>query len=121
MLRPAGWRIFEILLAPVWRCIEQRARIAVWLGATRIGRVSMEHLVANPEEHAQPMLLAEQIIRAVMGFVLCPAAIIIFRRTNPRIVRDMEVVIEVRAEGRIPRDIPSSLLPVGLKLRKRRA
>src|SRR5262245_9347139 len=59
MLRPAGGRIFELLLAAVGRCIEQHARIAVMLGATRVRRIGVKHLVTACEEDAQPMLFAE--------------------------------------------------------------
>src|SRR5262245_37420817 len=59
MLRPAGGRIFELLLAAVWRCIEQHARIAVMLGATRVRRIGVKHVVTACEEDAQPVLFAE--------------------------------------------------------------
>src|SRR5262245_38097817 len=75
MLRPTGRRIFELFLAAIWRCIEQHARIAVMLGAARVRRIGVQHVVAEPEEDAQSVLLAEEIVRTVVRFILGLAAI----------------------------------------------
>src|SRR5262249_2318117 len=121
MLRPTGWRILKILLAAVRRCIEQRTRIAVGLGAAGVGRIGVEHLVAQCEEYAQPVLLAEQVVRAVVRFVLRLAAIIVFRWPDLRVVGHLEIIVELGAERRIPWHIPSPLPPVGIELCERGA
>src|SRR5437764_12885211 len=102
LLRPARRRVFEFLLPPVRRGVEDVPGVGVQLGATGISRIGMEHAVIWGEEDAQTVLLAEKIVRALVRLVLRLAAVIVFGRPNLRIVRHMEVIVEVRAEGRIP-------------------
>jgi len=71
-------RVFEFLLPSVRRGIEDEAGVGVQFGTTRISRIGVEHAVIQHEEDAQAVLLAEEVIRALVRLVLRLAAIIVF-------------------------------------------
>src|SRR5262245_12198559 len=82
LLRPTRRRVLEFLLPSVGSCVEQEAGVGQQLGAAPIGRIGVEYVIIEREKDAEPVLLAEQIVRAVVRLVFRKRAIIVFGRPN---------------------------------------
>src|SRR5205823_5888469 len=109
LLRPAGGRIFKILLASPRRDVEQRAGVGQRFGTARVTRPGVEDVIAELEEHAQPMLLAGDGVGHLGRFEFGLVAIIVFDRRDPR--TDPSTTIRPRAPrtGSFSRPTPSAV------------
>src|SRR5260221_6198498 len=116
----AALRLLPVLLATERGLVEEVVGAARRLRAARERRVGVEHVVADAEEATLPGLLARftghEESRLAALFVLGLRPVVVFDRRDRLVERDVEVVVEVAAERRIPGERPTPLGLVDLDL-----
>lgn len=103
----------NVILPSQWSKIQQSIRHKQRVKSSCKRRVSMKDLVPLSEKHTHPWTLSlhkspHHWIPVIQYFLL--VLVIILDRSNSLIIGDMEVVVEIRAERRIPREVPTHSL-----------
>ena len=105
---PAFW-LFPLFLAAQGGHVQDAVSAAGLFGAGAEGRVGMENLVAVSEEAAESGLLTRLIDdESEAGCAkLALVPVIEHDRGDGGVERDVEVVVEVTAVGRVPGEVPA--------------
>lgn len=69
--------------------------------------VGVEHIVCEPEEHAESMRLAHYGIGSISSLELNFASIVVFDGRHLLVIRHVKVVIEFAAERGDPSKLPT--------------
>src|SRR6266702_4794030 len=115
-------RLLPLLLPAEDRGVEERLGAAELLGAASEGRIGVEHLVAVLQEAADSGLLGRAVEHPseTGRLQLSLVPVVEHHRSHGRVDADVEVVVEVAAEGGVPAEVPALALLVGRDLVVRR-